>query len=112
MNSNRSLNARLIDKGQGEFALEGELTFETAGKLLEATDAVLNSDENIRVDLAGVSQFDSAGLALLVHCWREIKKAKKTIAFHEAPLQLSMMAKMSGLDRILNISNSSTPVRE
>ena len=97
---------QLIEKEPGSFALEGNLTFNTVGDLLAETEAIVSSSDNIRVGLAGVSHFDSAGMALLVHWLRNVKKAGKTIAFYDVPLRLSLMAKMSGLDRVLNISNS------
>ncbi len=103
---------QLIEKSQGQFALHGELSFDSVGDLLAETETVVSSADNIRVGLAGVSHFDSAGMALLIHWLRNAKKAGKTITFYDVPLQLRLMAKMSGLDRLLNIADLSASVVE
>lgn len=103
---------QLIQQSQGRFLLQGELSFDSVGELLNETETVVCSADHIRVGLAGVSHFDSAGMALLIHWWRNVKKAGKTITFYDVPLQLRLMAEMSGLDRLLNIADLSASVVE
>jgi len=70
----------LNDLGEGHFALNGEMTFETAERILLASEEPFEQHTRIEVDLAGVTRSDSAGLALLLewitwanHTVREIR---------------------------------------
>ena len=70
----------LQDLGEGRFALDGEITFETAERVLLASEEPFEQHTRIEVDLAGVTRADSAGLALLLewitwanHTVREIR---------------------------------------
>ncbi len=58
----------------------------------------------IEIDLKGVTRADSAGLALLVEWLRAAERAGKSISFVNVPVQLSSIARISGLDEILSLS--------
>ena len=70
----------LEDRGDGHFALSGEMTFDTAEKILDASGDMFDEHTQLEVDLSGVTDSDSAGLALLLewvtwanHSVREIR---------------------------------------
>jgi hypothetical protein len=52
----------LNDLGEGHFALNGEMTFETAERILLASEEPFEQHTRIEVDLAGVTRSDSAGV--------------------------------------------------
>ena len=56
----------LEDRGDGHFALSGEMTFDTAEKILDASGDMFDEHTQLEVDLSGVTDSDSAGLALLL----------------------------------------------
>jgi phospholipid transport system transporter-binding protein len=58
----------------------------------------------LRVDLAGVTRADSAGLALLVEWLRESEIAGNSIEFVNVPAQLLSIARVCGLDDILALN--------
>ena len=74
----------------------GPLTFATATQAIDLALPLLPAAEAI--DLAGVTQGDSAGLAVLIEC---LKRAPgKRLALREAPPQLRALAAASGLASI------------
>ena len=56
----------LKDLNDGKFALTGDMTFATAGRILRQSEAPFEEHTLIEVDLSGVTETDSAGLALLL----------------------------------------------
>ena len=57
---------QLDDLGGGKYALTGRMGFDTAGRILRESEALFEEHTRIEVDLAGVTDTDSAGLALLL----------------------------------------------
>ncbi|MFT3931949.1 MAG: STAS domain-containing protein [Spongiibacteraceae bacterium] len=64
----------------GKFTVEGELTIYTAAEMKEKFGGLLNS-EAIEIDLAQVSEIDTAGLQLLLLLQRECAKTNKSLVF-------------------------------
>ncbi len=70
----------LKDLGDGHFALSGEMSFDTAERILQASEQPFEEHTRLEIDLSGVTLSDSAGLALLLewvtwanHTVREIR---------------------------------------
>lgn len=63
-----------------KLTVEGELTIYTAAEMKEKIGILLNS-ESIEIDLAQVSEIDTAGLQLLLLAHRECVKQEKPIVF-------------------------------
>ena len=68
------------DLGEGRFAICGEMNFKTAENMLRASEVPFEEHSQLEIDLAGVTDSDSAGLALLLewvtwanHSVREIR---------------------------------------
>jgi phospholipid transport system transporter-binding protein len=85
----------------GSWVLSGELDFDTVPALLAHKGARMKQGHDIRVDLAGVTRVDSAGLALLVEWLRESKRKGLSISFEHVPEQLASIAQICGLEEIL-----------
>jgi len=85
----------------GSWVLSGELNFDTVPALLAHEGVVMEAGRDIRVDLAGVTRVDSAGLALLVEWLRESKRKGLSISFEHVPEQLASIAEICGLEDIL-----------
>ena len=83
----------LIDNGDGHFTMSGEMSFDTAESILQASEKPFEAHTSIEVDLSGITMSDSAGLALLLewvtwanHTVREIRYSgvpKRIIAIAE-----------------------------
>ncbi|NOR40126.1 MAG: STAS domain-containing protein [Gammaproteobacteria bacterium] len=95
-------DARLIDKGDGYWLLEGELGFSSVPAVLEHAGVEMLGNAALKVDLKGVSRADSAGLALLVEWLRESERNGNEISFINVPVQLVSIARVCGLHEILS----------
>ena len=87
------------------FQVEGELNFATAPELLQTMLGQFpSSGSEVRIDLAGVTRSDSAGLALLVEWLRLAQKQGVTLQFHNLPVQLREIARISDLLPLLPLA--------
>ncbi len=84
--------------------LEGGLTFETIpGVLAETAQYVVRPDlpETLTIDFAGVTDVDSAAVALLLDWRRMAMKRGKTLLFVNLPANLLALAELYGVAEIL-----------
>jgi phospholipid transport system transporter-binding protein len=66
----------------------------------------LSGKKEIVIDLGGVGNADSAGLALMLE-WIKISRSRKTsIKFRNIPQQLLNLAKLSGIDKLSYFINT------
>lgn len=94
--------------GDGALRASGELTFETAAEALAAGDQLLASDTDAHIDLSGVREGDSAGLAVLVE-WLAGQHARGgRLVYAGMPAQMRSMARMCGLEEML-LTDSGPP---
>lgn len=92
----------LEDLGDGRFALNADLTFETVTALLDRSKRLFAAHEHIDVDMSGVRQADSAGLALLLE-WRSwARTAGRRIAYQNIPPQIAAVARISEVEALLS----------
>jgi phospholipid transport system transporter-binding protein len=90
----------------GRYRVDGKLVFTTAGQLLTASDAQFTREPPREIDLSGVTVSDSAGLALLIE-WMSIAEQRgNSVHFTGTPAQLTALAKISDLDRVLSLNNA------
>jgi phospholipid transport system transporter-binding protein len=88
-----------LRKIDGHFALEGELGFDTVRSLLDTSRGLFAAaGDRFDVDLSGVTQGDSAGLALLIEWTKLATLAGKQVQFTRVPAQLRALARISEID--------------
>jgi phospholipid transport system transporter-binding protein len=79
----------------------GTLHFTTVTKLLETgTDAISNGKAAV-IDLSGVKDSDSSGLALLIEWLSVAKAARRTLRYENMPVQLKQLAGLSDVEELL-----------
>ena len=98
--------AKLESLGGGRFRVSGVLDATTVGDLLKQSSDRFTNLEQVEVDLAGVTDGDSAGLALLIEWLRLAKDAKRPIQFANIPGQISALARISEVDDLLAASSA------
>ena len=97
--------AQLTKDATGEFQLSGIVDFESVPQLLRQTHTLFSNNQDVTVNLYGVEQSNSAGLALIIH-WLQLAKEKKlNIQFKNIPSQLQEIAKISGIDSLFLSQN-------
>ncbi len=94
--------ARLRACAPGEFALEGELNFDSVARLLpECTRVLAAAPEGAVVDLSGVTRSDSSGVALVVECLRGATARGRELHFRAIPAQMQAIIRVADLDELI-----------
>ena len=91
----------LQDKGDGSFALLGEMTFDTAERILKQSEAPFEDHTQLEIDLAGIKASDSAGLALLLEWITWANHSVREISFLNIPEKISAIARTTEVERLL-----------
>lgn len=99
--SSAAASSQLADQGEGRCALSGALTLgsvpwlwkelQVGGLLLQAREA----------DLSGVTEADSAGLALLITWKAHCRRQGGELHFREPPQRLLALARLTGAEGLL-----------
>lgn len=92
--------------GNGRFCVRGALHAETVTDLLERSEALFQGATQLEIDLAGVPEGDSAGLALLIEWLRRAKQQRQEIHFNNVPTQIAALARISEVEDLLSNGNS------
>ncbi len=91
----------LEDLGDGQFALTGEMTFDTAERILVASEEPFENHTRIEVDLSGVTRSDSAGLALLLEWVTWANHTVREIRFRDMPERVLAIARTTEVEELL-----------
>ncbi len=93
--------ARLESLGGGRFRVSGVLDASTAREVLEQSASRFTQSKEIDVDLGGVGESDSAGLALLIEWLRLARQGGQTIRFANVPAQVEALARISEVEDLI-----------
>ncbi|HMH27424.1 MAG TPA: STAS domain-containing protein [Steroidobacteraceae bacterium] len=87
---------------EGEHArVNGVLHFSTVTALLRSGSEAIANGRAAVIDLAGVKDSDSSGLALLIE-WLSIARAeRKSLRYENIPVQLHQLARLSDVEELL-----------
>jgi phospholipid transport system transporter-binding protein len=97
--------ASIVSHGESRFAVEGSLDFESVVTLAEEGRRLFSGPGVLEVDLLGVSEANSAGLALLLE-WLDIARGRKLeLRFRNLPGPLSRLAELTNLRGLLPVSD-------
>ena len=88
--------------GEGRFELHGPLTFATATSALDQSRESFAAYDRLHVDLAGVEQADSAGLALLLEWVNWARHYVREIHYENIPAQIRAIAEISEVETMLH----------
>ncbi len=93
---------KLDDLGDGRFALSGEMTFDTAERILKESEEPFEAHTQLEIDLSDVTQSDSAGLALLLEWVTWANHTVREIRFIGMPEKVTAIAKTTEVERLLS----------
>ena len=91
----------LQDLGHGKFSLVGAMNFETAEDILRASETPFDEHTQLEIDLSGVTDSDSAGLALLLEWVTWANHSVREISFTGIPERLQAIAKTTEVEPLL-----------
>ena len=101
---NPSINQAVITKNQNQILVEGPLTQETVVSAYAACVNLFVAQQACEINLAAVTDCDSAGLACIIELLREAKAQQIQLQFNYAPQQMRDLSLVNGLDPILNLN--------
>ena len=79
----------------------GVMHFTTVTALLRVGTEAINNGQAAVIDLAGVKDSDSSGLALLIE-WLSIARAgRRSLRYENIPTQLHQLARLSDVEELL-----------
>lgn len=84
----------------GVCRITGALNFSTAGAALASVDKLIRQHSELEIDLSGVSECNSVGLALLIEWLAIARREKHSVTFNHIPdtlLQLAGVCQVDGL---------------
>jgi phospholipid transport system transporter-binding protein len=93
----------------GRFAIRGVFGFSTVSEILERSRKLFEGVPVIKVDFSGVTDADSAGLALLLEWVSWARSAERELRFFDVPPQIQAVARISEVEEILHAADSLTP---
>ena len=97
---------KIIDNGEGQFIIEGDLTFASIDKkTLNLCPITHTTSKKIIIDLSAVSSTDSAGLALMIEWLKQSRQRHIQLHFKNIPQQLQHLAQLSGFDKTSHFAN-------
>jgi len=106
--ASNNTKAQLEAQPDGLFLLSGELSFSSVSGMLSESQRLLaghsDSTSALTIDLQGVGRSDSAGIALLVEWARNAHSKNIAITFVNMPAQMLALARLSGLEAVLGLS--------
>ena len=91
----------LEDLGEGRFALSGDVNFDTAERILKASETPFDEHTQIEIDLSSVDDSDSAGLALLLEWITWANHTVREIRFQNIPERILAIARTTEVDGLL-----------
>lgn len=93
--------AHLEARDTGEFAVRGELNFETVVPLWQQAAQRFQDQPFLRIDLGQVSRSDSSGVALLIEWLRQARERQQDVQFVNVPPQMLSIIQVADLDKLL-----------
>lgn len=93
--------ADIVSLGEGRFGIQGPLTFETVNVVLQRSKALFADHDILHIDLAEVTESDSAGLALLLEWVNWARHYVREISYENIPEQIQAIAKISEVSDLL-----------
>lgn len=89
------------ESGPGRLVANGKMNFDNAAQALTAGLALIPRGQPCTIDLSGVNEADSAGLAVLVEWLATARKRGTQIRYEGIPAQILAVARISDLEDLL-----------
>ena len=100
--TDRTQHAAAFEVGDGDRSrVNGVLHFTTVTALLRAGMEAIANGRAAVIDLSGVSDSDSSGLALLIEWLSVAKSENRSLKYEHIPAQLQQLARLSEVEELL-----------
>ncbi len=96
--------ATLRQAGGGHWRLDGDLTLDAVAHLA-ATTPTPGGDGRVELDLAGVRQPSSAGVALLLEWQAALREADAVLVLQHVPAAIQRLAQLANVHELLGLAH-------
>jgi phospholipid transport system transporter-binding protein len=101
LNNSAGITAVFEPEEGGRSRVNGVLHFTTVTALLRSGSEAIANGRAAVIDLSGVKDSDSSGLALMIE-WLSIARAEhKSLRYENIPAQLHQLARLSDVEELL-----------
>jgi phospholipid transport system transporter-binding protein len=104
LNNSGTITAELALQDGERSLVKGVLHFTTVTALLRPGSEAIANGRAAVIDLSGVKDSDSSGLALLIEWLSIARAANKTLRYENIPTQLHQLARLSDVEELLTAS--------
>lgn len=94
-------DATLTTGKDGNWSIHGELVFATVPGLLTQASRLFDGQQDLVIDLSGVTHSDSAGLALMLEWLDECRQAGRGLQLQTPPQSMLDIARVSNVSDLL-----------
>jgi phospholipid transport system transporter-binding protein len=94
-------NATLTGTEAGQFHLSGDLDFTSVGPLVAEGERLFATHPTVSIDMAGVGQANSAGLALILEWLDQARRRGQRLELVHLPESLARIAAITNLTGLL-----------
>lgn len=84
--------------------LKGAIHFRNVLEILDTGNQIIDSLPSLDINLKALANSDSSGLALLCAWLRKAKADRKSLVFKEVPAFIQDIARVYGLDTVLDLT--------
>lgn len=85
----------------GVCTVSGVLDFTTAGAALASVESLIKSNSSLEINLAGITQANSAGLALMIEWLAVARREQHSVTFSHVPDGLRQLAGVCQVDGLI-----------
>jgi phospholipid transport system transporter-binding protein len=96
--------AELTVLDEGNYAVQGDLDLVSVADLWQTSERLFPQQPPQRIDLAGVSRADSAGVALLVAWLGQARRRQQPLRFINLPAQMQAIIQVTDLEQLLPLA--------
>ncbi len=104
MNNSGAITAEFEPQNGERARVNGVLHFTTVTTLLRLGSEAIANGRAAVIDLSGVKDSDSSGLALLIEWLSIARAAGKSLRYENIPTQLHQLARLSDVEELLTAS--------
>ncbi len=101
MSDSRPSNPAVISADAGVCRIEGVLDFTTAPAALGAVVSHIRQNSQLEINMSGVSDSNSVGLALMMEWLAEARRENHSVTFSHIPNSLRQLAGVCQVDGLI-----------
>ena len=96
-----AVSQAVIEQSDNAVTVSGVLDFVSARETLESVSSCIRANKTLDIDLSGVVEANSAGLALLIEWLAVARREGHSVTFHHIPDSLRQLAGVCQVDGLI-----------